>query len=143
METYTFRRTDSWRGNVSNRKGSVSTRRTLNFCGKYIRLTKMLADHIGVTAGSHLAFTIDENKPEHIYVRPADEPDDTRDIQYELSYDHRSKGTLRCCSTCVVRHVLAHANAANSCTCYVAPTPTIIDGKKHYQVLVSSPYRTN
>ena len=72
MAAYTFRRTDSWRGNVSNPKGSMSTRRTLNFCGKYIRLTKLMADHIGVTAGSHLAFTIDEDKPECIYVRQAD-----------------------------------------------------------------------
>ena len=143
MAAYTFRRQDSWRGNVSNPKGSVSTRRTLNFCGKYIRLTKMMADHIGVTAGSHLAFTIDESKPNCIYVRPADEPDDTKEIQIPLLYDHKEHGTLRCCSSVVVKHVLNLANAKKSCTCYVSPTPTDISGKQHYKVLIENPYRVN
>ncbi|MBE6319358.1 MAG: hypothetical protein E7075_00175 [Bacteroidales bacterium] len=141
MAAYTFRRTDSWRGNVSNPKGSMSTRRTLNFCGKYIRLTKLMADHIGVTAGSHLAFTIDEDKPECIYVRQADGPDDTKEIQFPLLYDHKEHGTLRCCSSVIVRHVLHFANAQKSCTCYVASNPINIDGKQHYQILLANPYR--
>ena len=143
MTPYTFRHSDSWRGVVCNTKGTTSTRCTLNFCGLFIRLTKLTAEKLGVRAGSHLAFTIDEDKPECIYVRQADDADDTKDIQFTVQYDKKKCGTLKCCSTLVVKHVLQYANAKKSCTCYIASAPTIINGKNHYQVLVANPYRIN
>lgn len=143
MEAYTFRHNDSRRGISSNRTGSVSTRRTLNFNGKYIRLTKMLAEDMRLTVGRHLAFTIDEEKPERIYVRQADDKDDTRDVQFTISYDNKAKGTYRCAAKCVVDYVLQQVGATSKCTCYVSPKPTNINGKDHFQILVACPLMIN
>ncbi|MBR1525061.1 MAG: hypothetical protein IJ640_00175 [Prevotella sp.] len=143
MTPYTFRRTDSWKGESSNPKGSESTRRSLNFRDNKIYLSKMLSDQMGIVAGSHLAFTYDEDKPQNIYIRTADDPDDTHDIQSKVSYAKKSKGSLRCCNIAVVRHVLHHVGADRACTCYVSPSPILINGKQHYQILVGCPIMVN
>ncbi len=143
MTTYTFRKADSQRGKPHNPDGKPSTRRTLNFCDGRIILSALLAKHLCVTAGSHLAFTYDEDKPERIYVRTADDRDDTKDIQSALAFISTKKQVLRCCNTAVVQHVLQQAGAVSSCTCYVAQKPTVINGKKHYQILVASPVMIN
>ncbi len=143
METYTFRRLEARRGRTPNPVGTVSTRRTLNFRAGRIVLSHLLAEQLGVTAGSHLAFTYDEKKPERIYVRAADDIDDTKDIQSALSCLGKNNASLRCCNAAVVQHVLQQAGATTSCTLYVAPKPVAINGKNHYQILVSSPIRIN
>lgn len=143
MTPYTFRKSDSQRGKPHNPDGKPSTRRTLNFRDGRIVLSTLLAEQLGVTSGSHIAFTYDENKPERIYVRTADYHDDTKDIQSALAFIGTKKKVLRCCNTAVVQHVLQQAGAINSCTCYVAQKPTVINGKKHYQILVASPVMIN
>lgn len=143
MPAYTFRRHDALRGVALNPNGHVSTRRTLNFRGCEIVMSALLADQLNVKAGNHLAFTYDEDHPDHIYVRTADDADDTRDIQFSLSSKQKDKHKLRCCNTAVVRHVLSQVGAKRSCTCYVSPEPTNIEGKEHYQILLSCPIQIN
>lgn len=140
MNAYTFRRHDSLRG-VENKRTSV--RRTLCFRGRVIVLSILLAQELGVKSGSHVAFTYDEDHPENIYVRAADDADDTRDIQNTLGCKYADGKTLRCTNSAVVHHVLSQVGAKTSCTCYVAPIPTNINGKEHYQILLSCPIQIN
>ena len=141
MTPYTFRRTDSWR-EQANHKGGRPARCTLNFRDRYIFFSTQLAALLGLNADAHVAFTYDEDKPENIFVRSADFSDDTQDIQLCLSTAGRNKSILRCSNRAVVNHVLTHAGATKSCTCYVALKPTRIKGKDHFQILVSCPITT-
>lgn len=143
MDYYTFRKYDSSRGQVSNPRGSVSLRRTLTFRGQHIMLSQLLAKDLNVKAGSHLAFTLDEKNPDRVFVRPADYADDEKDIQYTLSNMGGGKQQLRCTNASVVRHIHSIMGATKSCTCYVSPAATKINGKDHYQILVSCPININ
>ena len=139
MNAYTFRRFDTSRARANNTSGSTSTRRTINFNDRFIYLSCLLAEQLHLKEGSHIAFTMDEDKPERIYVRQADDIDDTRDIQCALSSQRRDRRNLRCSNKAVVEHVLYLVGATTSCTCYVAPNATKIGGKDHYQILVDCP----
>ena len=143
MEAYTFRKNDAHRGIAKNPRGSVSTRRALSFNRKHITLSKRLSDELGVSVGSHIAFTYYEEKPDHIFIRAADEPGDTKDIQYTLCLERRDKAVLKCSASAVINHVLSQVGASRTCTCYVSPKPTLINGKNHYQILVSCPIKIN
>ena len=140
MNAYTFRRHDSLRG-VVNKRTSVA--RTLSFNGRVIVLSVLLEQEMGIKKGSHVAFTYDEDHPENIYIRTADDADDTKDIQNTVNCISGKIKTLRCTNSAVVRHVLNQVGAKKSCTCYVAPIPTNINGKEHYQILLSCPIKIN
>lgn len=141
MNAYTFRRTDAWR-DQSNRKGGRQAQATINFGDRYITISRQLASMLGVDTNAHVAFTYDEDKPDHVYIRPADYPDDTREVQHCLFGVGRNKAYLRCSNRAVTQHVLRHAGAAKSCTCFVARKPTSIDGKDHFQIMLSCPLMT-
>ena len=140
MELYTFTRTEARRGQA-NSLGRPVSRRTLSFRGQRIYLSTLLSMDLGLKAGAHVAFTYDEDRPERVYIRPADYPDDTKEIQMKLSA--ASKRVLQCYNKAVVKHVLTFAEATEGCTCYVAAKPTKINGKDHYQILVSNPININ
>lgn len=141
MNAYTFRRHDSKRGVVTG--NNTSNKRTLYFRDSRIIPSILLANELGVKAGSHLAFTYDEDNPENVYVRTADDADDTKDIQCSLHGAKPGSKTLRCKNRAVVMHILSQVGAKASCTCYVSPTPTNINGKEHYQILLSCPIQIN
>lgn len=138
MEAYTFKRVDSWK-EQRNHKGGRPARLTINCRDRYISFSTGLRDKLKLQSGSHVAFTYDEDKPNHIYIRAADAPDDTCDIQIPLSYSGRNKSILRCSNKAVTRHVLEQVGAHVSCTCYIAPKPVKIANKEHYQIMVSCP----
>lgn len=141
MNTYTFRRTDAWR-DQANRKGGRPARLTINFRDRYIFLSTELAAMLGVDTNAHVAFTYDEDNPKRVYIRTADAPDDAPDIKHSLSGSGRNGAILRCSNKAVTQHVLRHAGATKSCTCFVARKPTRIDGKDHFMIMLSCPMMT-
>lgn len=139
MNAYTFRRTDAWR-EQTGQKGRPA-RCTVNFNEYCISLSKQLSAMLGVKSGGYVAFTCDEDCPSHIYIRPAEYPDDDRIIQHKLSSAGRNKTVLRCFNRAVIEYMFELTRATKSCTCYVEQKPTSIDGKNHYRIMLHCPIR--
>lgn len=139
MNTYTFRKYDSARGKVNNPKGFESVKRSLHFYAKTgaIEISVLLTQQLHLDEKQHVAFVLHEDTPQRVYIRTADYPDDTPDIQCKLSF--RKKNTFRCTNKAVTQFINSIVGATSACTLYVSPVPTIIRGKEHYLILTSSP----
>lgn len=128
MTPYTFTPSDS--RNLSNRM-------TLRFAGKNIFPSLMLSNFLGINEGSHVAFMIDLDKPENIYIRKTEDNEVYTSV---VSMNDRLKGKLSMSAKAVVNHVLSTVRSPASFTCYVAAKPITIDGKKYYRILTNQPY---
>jgi len=136
MTPYTFSLKDAKRLRVDN----TSSRRTLRFYGKNIYPSALLADSLGLDSGSHVAITLDEDRPTNIFIRKADDADDNECTQTAtVAYDCKRKGTYVFSSVAVVRHILELVGADKSVTMYVSPRPTTIEGKMYYRILTETP----
>jgi predicted nucleotidyltransferase len=93
---------------------------------------------LNLEQGAHIAITLDEDNPDKIYIRKADDADDNSETQTAKVYNHRL-GTFKCRSRAVVEHVLSITEANTSVTLFVSPKPMVIEGKTYYRIIVESP----
>lgn len=134
MTPYTFHSGDARKACQNN----ASQFRTLRFYGKNIYPSGLLAESLGLCAGSHVAVTLDEEHPERIYIRRADDADDNKSTQTaQVCTDSIRKGTLVFSSKAVVTHILGFFRGASTVTLYVSPNPTIIEDKNYYQIFTN------
>lgn len=134
MTPYTFHSGDARKMCQDNQSKFL----TLRFYGKNIYPSGMLADMLGLHVGAHVAITLDEDKPENVYIRRADDADDDRSTQTaKVCYDCVRKGTLVFSSKAVVDYILGFFHGAASVTLYVSPAPVIINNKVYYRIITN------
>ena len=135
MTLYTFRKSDARTSKVDNH----STRRTLRFYGKNIYPSVLLAEMLGLYAGAHIAISVDEDDPKHVYIRRADDSDDNSRTQTaRVCSDCIRKGTLVFSAKAVcdyISELVGHTNP----TLFVSPVPIYLNNKKFYRILTETP----
>lgn len=140
MTPYTFRANDSRRAYSFASKGRPALYRTLNFRDRFIIPSKTLSEMLNLVHGAHVGITLDEDNPDKIYIRRADDDDDNSNTQTScVCWDKACRGTFRFSSKAVVEHVLSITEANTSVTLFVSPKPTVIEGKTYYRIIVESP----
>ena len=142
---YTITKHDSLcAANPHNRGCHQSIKRTLNVHPYAIYPSKLLVEELGLTKGSHIAITFDEGCIDKVYIRRADDADDTPMTQTaRLHVAFKGKRTMKFCNKEAALHILQVAGLTGKGTFYVSATPTVIGCKTYYRILTENPITMN
>lgn len=138
---YTITKHDSLcAANPHNRGHHPSVKRTLNVHPYAIYPSQLLVKELGLKKGSHVAISFDEGCIDKVYIRRADDPDDTLMTQTaQLHVAFRGKRTMKFCNKEAALHILQVAGVTGKGTFYVSATPTVIGCKTYYRILTENP----